>query len=188
MNWQNKLKSRFCCKSRSRTSSSACIYHQHCPATSKASMRSSSGTEGRHVDFAVGAASQATENVRFWHKAHLVVELTTYLPARYPHPQHLFIKQPRQGISTDHLRGSSAPRPSWKARVHLCRLPAEEAVSVGKGLNISPLRGAERLPTKDRTRPLGAPHPSLSCLAGLLGENTLIMPGLDPGIHSVSAQ
>jgi len=22
---------------------------------------------------------------------------------------------------TDHLRGSSAPRPGWKARVHLCR-------------------------------------------------------------------
>ena len=40
-------------------------------------------------------------------------------------------------------------------------LPAEEAVSEGKGLNISPQRGAERLPTKNRTRPLGAPHPSL---------------------------
>src|SRR5215510_11162578 len=81
--------------------------------------------------------------------------------------------------------GVESPGPSLPAAR---TLPSEEAVSVGKGLNISPLRGAERLPTKDRTRPLGAPHPSLSCLAGLLGENTLIMPGLDPGIHSVSAQ
>jgi hypothetical protein len=31
----------------------------------------------------------------------------------------------------------------------------------GEGLNISPQRGAERLPTQNRTRPLGAPHPSL---------------------------
>src|SRR5262249_10684355 len=82
-------------------------------------------------------------------------------------------------------RVGESPGPSLAAAR---TLPAEEAVSGGKGLNISPLRGAEMLPTKDRTRPLGAPHPSLSCLAGLLGENTLIMPGLDPGIHSVSAR
>src|SRR5262245_27166797 len=57
-----------------------------------------------------------------------------------------------------------------------------------QGAQQSRMRGAERLTSEGRTRPPRAPHPSLACLARLLGENTLIMPGLDPGIHSVSAQ
>src|SRR6478672_5680885 len=39
--------------------------------------------------------------------------------------------------------------------------PAEQVVSGERGGSDAAKRGAERLPTKNRTRPLGAPHPSL---------------------------
>src|SRR6478736_5048568 len=44
-------------------------------------------------------------------------------------------------------------------------LPAEEAVSEGKGLNISPQAGRREAALNNRTRPLGAPHPSLTTRA-----------------------
>ena len=66
---------------------------------------------------------------------------------------------------TDHLRGSSAPRLRLESPVPLCRRyrrPAEEAVSEGKGLNISPLRGAEGCPETAVGCGLRALHASLA--------------------------
>jgi hypothetical protein len=54
--------------------------------------------------------------------------------------------------------GLESPGPSLPAAV---TLPVEEAVSEGKGLNISPQAGRREAALNNRTRPLGAPHPSL---------------------------